>query len=62
MKKWLLTLVITGVLGSGVTNAAAIDSGKNVMKADKAKPVKKNKKKKYMNKIVKKTKRSGNKF
>jgi hypothetical protein len=62
MKKWLLTLVITGVLGSGVTNAAAIDSGKKVMKADKAKPVKKNKKKKYTNKIVKKTKRSGNKF
>jgi hypothetical protein len=45
-----------------VTNAAVIDSGKKVMKADKAKPVKKNKKKKYTNKIVKKTKRSGNKF
>jgi hypothetical protein len=63
MRKWILTLALTGILGSVTLNAGTIvENRKNVFKIDKAKPVKKHKNKKYTNKVVKKTKRSGYKF
>jgi hypothetical protein len=62
MNKWILTLAITGVLGSAVVNAATLLPKENTIEAENAKPVKIFKKKKASNKGVKKAKRSGNKF
>jgi hypothetical protein len=62
MNKWILTLAISGVLGSAVVNGATILPKENTFEAEKARPVKLFKKKKASNKGVKKAKRSGNKF
>jgi hypothetical protein len=59
MRKLMLTLALTGILGSAVVNAASIEKGKNVFKTEKAK---KHKKKKYANKVVKKNKKNARKY
>jgi hypothetical protein len=65
MNKWILTLAIAGIFGSAGANAGSLESREGVKiekEKAKVKRIKKHREKKHINRAVRKTKRSGNKF